>query len=83
MNSSVWRKYLTWSVAGLAVWWLVYRSLSSIAAWFTYSLLGMTHGSHLAAAIEFFVYEAPKVLMLLILVVFGVGIVRSLSLIHI
>ncbi|MCC7300561.1 MAG: permease, partial [Verrucomicrobia bacterium] len=73
----VWRKYLTWSVAGLSVWWLVYRSLASVAAWVTCSLLGMAHGSHLAAAVEFFVYEAPKVLMLLVLVVFGVGIVRS------
>ena len=77
MNSSVWRKYLIWSIAGLVIWWLVYRSLAPVAAWFTYSLLGMAHGSHLAAAVEFFVYEAPKVLMLLVLVVFGVGIVRS------
>jgi len=77
MKTSVWHKYLPLSVAGLAVWWLAYRSLSSIAAWFTYSLPGMAHGSHLAAAVEFFVYEAPKVLMLLVLVVFGVGIVRS------
>ena len=77
MNTSVWRKYRVWSVAGVAAWWLVYRSLAPIAAWFTYSLLGMAHGSHLAAAVEFFVYEAPKVLMLLVLVVFGVGIVRS------
>jgi uncharacterized membrane protein YraQ (UPF0718 family) len=77
MNTSVWRKYLPWSIAGLAVWWLVYHSLVPVAAWFTYALLGMKHGSHLASAVEFFVYEVPKVLMLLILVVFGVGIVRS------
>jgi uncharacterized membrane protein YraQ (UPF0718 family) len=77
MKSSVWQKHLAWSFAGLAVWWLVYRSLAPVAAWFTYSLIGMAHGSHLASAVEFFVYEAPKVLMLLVLVVFGVGIVRS------
>lgn len=77
MKSSVWQKHFAWSFAGLAVWWLVYRSLAPVAAWFTYSLIGMAHGSHLALAVEFFVYEAPKVLMLLVLVVFGVGIVRS------
>ena len=33
--------------------------------------------THLGASVEFFVYEAPKVLMLLALVVFGVGIVRT------
>ncbi len=37
----------------------------------------MLSGSHLSSAVEFFVFEAPKVLMLLTLVVFGVGIVRS------
>jgi len=37
----------------------------------------MSAGSHLTSAVEFLVYEAPKVLMLLTLVVFGVGIARS------
>lgn len=63
-------------VLGLA-WWIVYRNLESFAKWLTYGLLGMRQGSHFASAVEFFVFEAPKVLMLLALVVFGVGIVRS------
>jgi hypothetical protein len=37
----------------------------------------MASDSRLTSALEFFVYEAPKVLMLLFVVVFGVGIVRS------
>jgi hypothetical protein len=37
----------------------------------------MAAGSHLALAVEFFLFEVPKVLMLLTVVVFGVGIVRS------
>jgi uncharacterized membrane protein YraQ (UPF0718 family) len=72
-----WRRYVLWGVTGLVVWWLLYRSLAPLAAWFTYTLLPLSHGSHLSAAVEFFVYESPKVLMLLTLVVFGVGIVRS------
>ncbi len=71
------QNFLLSSITVITIWWLIYRSLAPIAAWFTYTLLGMNHGSHLAAAVEFFVYEAPKVLMLLILVVFVVGIVRS------
>jgi len=70
-------RYLLPGLAGVLVWGLLYRSLASFAAWFTYSLLPLTHGSHLGAAVEFFVYESPKVLMLLTLVVFGVGMVRS------
>jgi uncharacterized membrane protein YraQ (UPF0718 family) len=70
-------RYILLGIAGLVVWWLVYRSLAPFAAWFTYSLLTLPSGTHLGATVEFFVYEAPKVLMLLTLVVFGVGVVRS------
>jgi uncharacterized protein len=77
--------FLRWPTLGRALlilllavaWWLAYRNLESFAKWFTYRLLGMHLGSHLASAVEFLIYEAPKVLMLLTLVVFGVGIVRS------
>jgi len=68
---------LTLLLLGAAAWWLVYRGLDPFAKWLTYDLLKMTVGSRLALAMEFFVFEAPKVLMLLTLVVFGVGIVRS------
>jgi uncharacterized membrane protein YraQ (UPF0718 family) len=61
----------------LAAWWLVYRSLLPFARWFTHTLLPLPPGSRLSSAVEFFVYDTPKVLMLLVLVVFGVGIVRS------
>lgn len=64
-------------VAGLGVWWVVYRQLAPLAAWLTYAVLGLSRGSHLGASVEFFLFEVPKVLMLLVLVVFGVGIVRS------
>ena len=40
-------------------------------------MLTLSPGRHLTSALEFFLYEAPKVLMLLILVVFAVGVVRS------
>ena len=64
-------------LAALAAWWLVYRQLAAVAGWTTYSLLRLSRDSPLGAAVEFFIYETPKVLMLLVLVVFGVGIVRS------
>jgi uncharacterized membrane protein YraQ (UPF0718 family) len=64
-------------LAALAAWGLVYRQLAQVAGWTTYSLLKLPRGSRLGSAVEFFVYETPKVLLLLTLVVFGVGIVRS------
>jgi len=64
-------------LVGVALWWLAYRHLALVADWLTYSILKMERGTHLASSMEFFFYESPKVLMLLVLVVFGVGIVRS------
>ena len=59
------------------LWWFVYRSLQPIAVWLTYSLLGLSKGGHIGEAVFFFLFEAPKVLMLLTIIVFVVGIIRS------
>ncbi len=64
----------------IALWWLVYMNLAAFAGLFTQMLArltGFSMTSHLGSAVAFFVFETPKVLMLLTLVVFGVGIVRS------
>jgi uncharacterized membrane protein YraQ (UPF0718 family) len=69
----------TW-VAGVAVvvvlWFGVYWRLEALSAWFV-SLLPIASGGHLEEAARFFAFDAPKVLMLLTLVVFGMGLVRS------
>ncbi len=62
---------------GLLAWMLAYRSLAGLAVWITYRALGLAPGTRVASAVEFFTYESPKVLLLLLLVVFAVGIVRS------
>jgi uncharacterized membrane protein YraQ (UPF0718 family) len=68
---------VAWGVVCLAIWWLVYRNLEPFAEWFTHSLCGLAKDSRLGSAVGFFVFETPKVLMLLSLIVFAVGIVRS------
>ena len=72
--------YLTGSAAMIAVWFLVYHNLSTVAGLLTRLLsqvAGFSMTGHLGSAVEFFVFETPKVIMLLTLVVFGVGVVRS------
>ncbi|HCY87577.1 MAG TPA: hypothetical protein DHV36_20755, partial [Desulfobacteraceae bacterium] len=59
------------------LWWTVYRALPATSAWLAYDLLPLTRGSHLGASVEFFLYDTPKVMMLLVLVVFFTGIIRS------
>jgi hypothetical protein len=58
-------------------WWLLYRNLQAIGDRVAYAVLGLPRASRLGSAVAFFLYEAPKVLLLLVVVVFGVGIVRS------
>jgi uncharacterized protein len=62
---------------GAALWWLAYRNLQLAADWLVYTAIGLPADSHLASALAFLVFEVPKVLMLLLLIVFGVGIVRT------
>ncbi|WP_029896316.1 permease [Desulfohalovibrio reitneri] len=64
-------------VAGLAAWFAIYKQLAPLAAWLTFGVAGLAEGSHLAEAVRFFLYDTPKVLLLLVLVVFGVGVLRS------
>lgn len=63
-------------VIGLGVWWCVYTSLAQISA-FTVRSIGLDAGTHLAASVEFLVFEVPKVLLLLVVIVFAVGVLRS------
>ena len=72
----LWRALAIGVMAAVA-WWLFYSHLAGAADWLTFSVFRLKPASHLGSALQFFLFEVPKVLMLLIAVVFGVGIVRS------
>ncbi len=61
----------------LAAWAAAYAAIHPLSEWITFRLLGLSASSHLGQSVAFFLYDAPKVLLLLALVVFLVGIVRS------
>ncbi len=69
--------YLVRGVPLLGGWVAAYAALAPLARWLTYGLLGLPERTRLATSVEFFIFEVPKVLLLLVLVVFGVGILRS------
>jgi uncharacterized membrane protein YraQ (UPF0718 family) len=62
---------------GLVVWTAAYSGIKPFSEWLTFRILGLAAESHLGQSVAFFLYDAPKVLLLLVLIVFGVGIVRS------
>jgi uncharacterized protein len=61
----------------LPLWVLLYYFLQPLTDYFIDDLLSLTKGDPLTEAIRFFIYEFPKVLLLLTLIIFGVGIIRS------
>lgn len=68
-----------WSVAvavAVVVWWAVYRQLPALSEWLV-AMLPVDRHSHLGEALAFFFYDVPKVMMLLALIVFAMGVVRS------
>jgi len=63
-------------IAGLGLWWTLYHFLAPLSAW-AVARLGLDRASHLGASLEFLLFEVPKVLMLLVIIVYGVGVLRS------
>ena len=63
-------------IAAVVVWILVYRQLIPVSEWLV-SLLPVDRHSHTGEALAFFFYDVPKVLLLLTLIVFVMGVVRS------
>jgi uncharacterized membrane protein YraQ (UPF0718 family) len=69
----------TWAflVVAAAVWLGVYFALHPVVNAITYDLLPLSKDGHLGGAVNFFLYDTPKVLLLLTGVVFLMGIIRS------
>jgi len=63
-------------VAFVAVWFAIYRQLPAFSEWLTAQLPVDRH-SQTGEALAFFFYDTPKVIMLLTLIVFAMGVVRS------
>lgn len=61
----------------IGIWIVIYMNLKPLTDWLVDDLLKLTAGKHLTEALRFFIFEVPKVLMLLVLIIFAVGIIRS------
>ena len=67
--------YIPFLLIPLAI--LIYVFLERGVDFLVYSVLGLDKIAHLTETIWFFLYETPKVLILLTVIVFVVGIIRS------
>ena len=64
-------------IPSLLLWFIIYNKLLWFSKFLVFDLLGLKPDTHLARALQFFFYDTPKVIMLMSLVIFFVGIIRS------
>jgi len=61
----------------LPIWFLIYKNLQLLTDLLIDKVLKMEQGAHFTESIRFFIFEVPKVLLLLALIIFFVGIIRT------
>lgn len=59
------------------VWFILYNNLQPIADWMTFSLLGLSPESQIGEALNFFIYDVPKLLLLLSGMIFLITLVQT------
>jgi uncharacterized protein len=61
----------------LIAWYPIYSRLDPFSRWIAYDAFRLAPGTHLGESVAFFFLDIPKVFMLLLLIVWAVGVVRS------
>lgn len=61
----------------IPVWIILYKYLQEISDFLVFRLFQMTPEKHMTETLRFFIYEVPKVMMLLVLIIFIVGLIRT------
>jgi len=51
--------------------------IQAFADWLTYSIFKVTAGTHLADAVNFFIYDSIKIILMLTIIIFIVSVIRS------
>jgi uncharacterized membrane protein YraQ (UPF0718 family) len=71
-------KRLLVTLAVVVIAWLAaYNIVQPLADWISYSALGLARDSRLGESVAFFLYDVPKILLLLSGMVFAISIVRT------
>lgn len=73
------RPALIFALIGLLaiVWFVAYHLLQPLADWLTFSLFGFSRDSQLGASVGFFLYDTPKLLLLLAGMIFVITLLQT------
>ncbi|MCL1915632.1 MAG: permease [Desulfovibrionaceae bacterium] len=60
-----------------ALWWLAYSYILPAAHWLLFGLFGLAPDSHAGEALEFFIYDTVKILLLVVALIYGIAWMRA------
>lgn len=70
-------RYFSIGTLALAIWLALYMGIAPFARWATYGLFSLGGETPLAAAVEFFIYDTAKILLLLVFMVYIIAWLRA------
>ena len=65
------------AAALLALWLGAYAAVEPLSCWLTFSLFGLGEASAPGQAVQFFLYDTPRILLLLVLMIYLIGWLRA------
>ena len=65
------------SLSTAAIWLVAYNYIESLANWITFDFIGLDEMSHFGESLAFFLYDVPKVLLLLTGMIFLISLLRT------
>lgn len=71
------RLYWLCAAVSAVLWICAYVSVEPVSAWIVRNLFGIDFGSHLGEAIEFFIYDTAKILLLLAGLIYVIAWMRA------
>lgn len=71
------RNYLIMMAALIGLWWLAYSYILTVSGWLVFDVLGLPENSKAGAALEFFIYDTVKILLLLAALIYGIAWLRA------
>lgn len=71
------RKYIASAIILAAAWCVAYAAILPASAWLVANVFGLQPGSRLGAALEFFIYDSIKILLLLVALIYVIAWLRA------
>lgn len=71
------KRLTLYAFLAIVVWVIAYSIIQPFADWISYSALGFAHDSRFGESLAFFLYDVPKILLLLSGMVFVISIIRT------